>query len=504
MSTKQSRRLARVGAILAIALTLSACTATSASPESTGQDLVIGLPNASIANLDPFGANPLVQGNLQVNKQIFDTLVVLEDGEFSPGLATEWTSNEDATVWTFTLRGDVTFSDGTPLDAEDVKASLERIIELEGPLAGIFRPVTAEATSETEVVFSSEVGQGALLGKLSMLAVGPSELLGSDEFGLTPVGTGPFILESFDPSTGVTLTANEDYWAGAPKLDSVTFKMIPEQAARTTALETGEIQLTWTVPDDAVEALESNPDLVVESTPTLANLVIWFNSSLDFFADSNVRRALWQAVDYQTIIDSLYPNTGEAMTGPLPGDVFGASEQEPYEFDPEAATSALEAAGWDFNRTIRVLMTSNTYQPFVEAVISDWAKIGVKAEVDLQEAAVGTQRLLDLDWDLVIVQPVITSTGDADYNLGRLYTCEANRTGYCDEKLDSPLIAAGQASDQDMRRDLYAEAGQIVWDDAVGMFPMNVRQVWAWNSNLEGVALDPVYKPDLTQIQFKE
>jgi peptide/nickel transport system substrate-binding protein len=510
ISSKARRgRLSSIGAgaaaIAAAALVLTGCTGSpqaTSTPENVAQDLTIGLPVATIANLDPFGANALVQGNIQVAAQIFDTVVTYHDGEYTPSIATEWTSSDDAKQWTFTIRDGVTFSDGSALDASDVKASMDQVVALAGPLAGIFKPLTATVVSPTELSITSEAGQGALLGKMSMLAVGPSELVATDTFGLQPVGSGPFVVDSFDPSAGVELSANPDYWNGAPKLETLAFRMIPEQSARSTALETGEIQLTWTVPDDEVDTLSANPDLVVESTPTLANLVLWFNSSRAQFADAAVRQALWQAVDYQAIIDALYPNTGQAMAGPLPEAVFGASEQTPYEFDPDAAKSALEDAGWDFDQTIKILMTANTYQPFVEAVIADWAKIGVKAEVDLQEAAVGTQNLLALNWDVAIIQPVITSTGDADYNLGRLYPCAAKRTGYCNPDLDTLLAEAGSSPDQAAREDLYDQAGGIIWDEAVGMFPMTVVQVWAWSSALEGVQLDPIYKPNLTQVQF--
>src|SRR5690606_12733899 len=161
----------------------------------------------------------------------------------------------------------------------------------------------------------------------------------------------------------------------------------------------------------------------------------------------------------------------------------------PYVYDAAAAKAALEAKGWDFNQTIRILMNNATYRPLVEAIIADWARIGVKGEIDLQEPAVATRRLLALDWDISIIQPVITSTGDPDYNLGRLYTCAANRTTYCDETLDKLLTEASASSDQARRAELYAEAGKIVWDNAVGLFPLEVRQVWAWSAKLDGVKL---------------
>lgn len=384
------------------------------------QNLVVGIPVASIGNLDPHGSLTNVQGNLQMNAQIFDTLVDYVDGEYLPALATEWSANEDATRWTFKLRQGVTFSDGSNFDAEDVRASMERVVTLAGPLAGIFKPLSLEVLSPTEIAVSSEVGQGALLGKMFMLAIGPSEEL-DDDFGLNPVGTGPFVVESFDPSLGATLKANPDHWRGAPKLDQVTIRLIPEQAARITALETGEIDLTWTVPDDQVAQLSNNPDLVVDKVTTMSNIVLWFNTQRAF-KDVEVRRALWSAVDFDAIIGALYPNTGTKMEGPLPSTVFGASKQTPYEYDPDGAKATLEAKGFDFSSTVKVLMNNTTYKPLVDAILADWARIGVTGEVDLQEPAVGTQRLLALDWDISIIQPIITNTGDADYNqIGRAH-----------------------------------------------------------------------------------
>jgi peptide/nickel transport system substrate-binding protein len=464
------------------------------------QDLVVGVPVASIANLDPHGANSNVQGNLQVNAQIFDTLVGFQDGKYVPALASQWMSNDNATRWTFKLREGVKFSDGSTFDAEDVKTSLDRVVKLAGPLAGLFKPLKVEVAGLNEVTISSDAGQGALLGKLFMLAIAPSEKL-TDDFGLHPVGSGPFVVDTFDPKQGVKLRANKNYWAGAPKLDTVTFKMIPEQAARMTALETGEIQLTWTVPDDQVEALRGDSNLKLDTVPTLANIVLWFNTNR-MFQDVEVRKALWSAVDFDAIVQALYPNTGQKMVGPLPKAVFGSSEQAAYTYDAAKAKAALEKKGWNFGTTVRILMNNTTYKPLVDAIIADWARIGVKAEVDLQEPAVGTQRLLALDWDISIIQPVITSTGDADYTLGRLYTCAAKRTTYCNPELDKLLVEAGSVSDQAKRAQLYTAAGKIIWDNAIGLFPIDVKQVWAWRSNLNGVKLDPVYKPDLTKVQF--
>lgn len=507
MSAQQTRRrrLFTATAVLLATITMVAgCSSASGNkPEAAvTQNLTVGVPVASISTLDPFGAFVLTQGNLQVNNQLYDTLVTLDNGKFAPSIATKWESSADAKEWTFTLRKDVKFSDGSVLDATDVKASMERLVELKGPLAGQFKPITATVLSPTSIKFVSTVGQGSILGKLSMLDIGPSELIATPDFGTNPVGSGPFVVKTFDPGSGVTMTANKKYWGGAPKLDTVIFKFIPEKSALSTALQTGEIQLTWTVPDDSVAKLTGDKSLKVDTTPTLANVLIWFNSSRAPFDNEAVRNAIWQAVDFKSIIKALYPNTGQLMTGPLPDAVFGSSKQTAVKYDPAAAKKALTAAGFDFSKTYTVSMNNNTYLPLVQAATADWAKIGVKLEAALQEPAVGTAKLLKLDYDLAIIQPVITSTGDADYNLGRLYTCAAKRTGYCDPALDVILNKAGSSPDQKERAKLYDQAGKILWDKAVGIFPMNVKQVWAYSAKLSGVKLDPVYKPDLTGVYF--
>ncbi len=493
------RDLSRAGKTLALAL----LAATSLTAVAQAADLKIGLGVATIANLDPTGTVNLSQGNMQALKQIFDTLVVYDNGAFVPSVATEWTSSEDAKEWTFKLRDDVVFSDGSKLEADDVVASAARLVENAGALAGIFKPLTLTAVGPHELKVTSETGQGALLGKLSMLGIAPSELVATEDFGLKPVGSGPFVVSSFDPNTGVELDANPNYWGGAPKIDGISFKLIAEQSARLTALETGEIDLAWDIPEDQFARISALPNIETVLQPTMSNVFVWFNSSRDVFAKPEVRRAFWKAVDYAGIVEALYPNTGTLMEGPLPADVFGASIQTPYPYDPEAARADLEAAGYDFSQPVRILMNNPTFLTFMQAVVADWQKIGINADVDLVEAAVGSKRVLELDWDMVAIN-VVTSTGDADYNLGRLYTCAANRTGYCDETLDQLLAEAGSTPDQDKRVELYNEAGKIVWDQAVGMYPMTVTSIWAWNDKVDGVVPSPILKPSFKDVTIAE
>ncbi len=253
-----------------------------------------------------------------------------------------------------------------------------------------------------------------------------------------------------------------------------------------TALQTGEVDVTWNMPDDQIAALQADTNLTVETVPSPGVMTMWMNSSTPALQDAAVRRALWQAVDFEAIIGSLYPETGTPADSAISPAVLGYAAQEPVEYDPDAAKAALDAAGFDYENTvIRWQFSQASFRKFVDAVVSDLAEIGVTVEPMEKEQAVFLEDLLALNWDMNLQQ--LGTTGfDAATNLGRLYTCEANRLGYCNPELDEILAQAGSSSDTAQREELYAQATEIIWNDAVGMYPMFVEQPYAWRSSVEG------------------
>ena len=482
-----------VAAALALTLTAAACSsgeapADPAAPESGGSLTVAGpLP---IENLDPHGPSSMDGGTQLAARAIFSQLVIsMGGGEFAGELAESWSANDDASEWTFTLRPDVTFSDSSPVTAADVVASFERVLEAGGPLAGNFGGYTIAAPDDATVVFTAEAPDAAFLGKISSFFVTPQAA--DETFFQDPIGSGPFVVESFEPGQALQLVPNPTYWGGEPELEHLEFRSIPEVAGRMTALQTGEVDVTWGMPDDQIAPLQSDSNLVVETVPTAAVITMWMNSSEPILQDPAVRRALWQAIDFETIIASLYPETGSPADAPIGPDVLGYAPQEPVEYNPEAARAALEAAGFDFENTqIRWQFSQAKFRNFVSAVVSDLADIGVTVVPEEKEQAVFLEDLLALNWDMNLQQ--IGSAGfDAATNLGRLYPCEANRTGYCNEELDALLLAAGSTSDTAERTELYAQATEIIWEDAVGMYPMFVEQAYSWRATVEGFTPSP-------------
>ncbi|RIQ21240.1 ABC transporter substrate-binding protein [Jiangella rhizosphaerae] len=509
MTRFRGRRLATTVAAAA-ALLLAACSTTSGggddepqagSGETAAGGDVVAAGTYPIESLDPHGAQGAASGTVFASQAIYSRLVrPAPDGSLVGDLADSWEANADVTQWTFTLRDDATFSDGEPVTAEDVVASFDRMIALDGPNAGNFPEYTMTAASDTEVTITSPAPDAAVPGKLLIFFVIPAGVAPEDTaFFAEPVGSGPFTVGSFTPGDSLELVPNEDYWRDVPQLDSVTVRNIPELSARLTALRTGEVDVVWGIPDDQLGALQGDDALTVEAVPSTAVYTMWFNSSIPALSTPEVRRALWQAVDFETIISTLYPETGTLSEAPVSPLVLGYSPQEPVGYDPEAAQAALTAAGFDFSQTLRLQFANAEFRPFVQAVVSDLAEIGVTVEPLEKEQAVFTEDLLALNWDINF-QQLATPTYDAASNLGRLYTCAAGRNGYCNPELDALLAAASATSDEAERTDLYGQASEIIWRDAVGMYPMAVSLAYAWNSDLEGFTPDPSGLPDFSTV----
>jgi len=496
MNNVIARRLAAaIGAGL-LAATLGACASGSSDSGGAAHQLTVAGPYA-ITGLDPQGTLAADNGTQLAARQIFSTLVTRDGSSFAPNLATSWTPSADGKTWVFKLRA-AKYSDGTAVTAADVAASVARVVSLKGPLAALWAGITV-APSDGGVTFTSTTAQGALLSKVSTLSILPAADVDKAGFFNKPVGSGPFEVSAFAPGQSLTLVPNPDYFGTKPTLSKVVIRYIAATAARVTALKTGEIQATWSLPDDQMSQLTGQDGLTVKTVPSDAQYTMWFNSGRPAFASAAVRKALWQAVDFGTIIKSLYPTTGAVAQAPIASTIAGFAAQTAVAYDPTAAKSALTAAGFDFSKTYQLAYSGDEFTEFAQAVASDFAKIGVKVDPTIKEKSVYLSDLLGMKWDINL-QSLGDATGDADYVLGRLYTCAAKRIGYCNPQLDKILANASADADPAQRATLYGQAEKIIWDDAVGMYPMDVQISYVWKSSVTGFQPSSNYQPNLAGV----
>jgi peptide/nickel transport system substrate-binding protein len=490
-----------------LALLAAAALAATASA-SDAKTLRVSAP-APINDIDPHGSNSVVRDTIMAGRQIYDSLIEFKDGEPQGRLATQW-QQIDAKTWRFTLRDGVTFHDGTTLDSADVKASLERLAKAKGGLARLWTQLdTVETPDAQTVIVKLKESVGPFLRNVALLQIAPSEAIAATkgEYGASVrlPGSGAFVIESFEPGQSLTLKANPNYWGGAPKIDGIRFQTIPELTGRVTALLNDEIDVTWGVPDDQIPALQSNSDVTVNIVPSVVYYYNWFNGSRGPFKDARVRRALWHAVDVKQVVADLLPLTGSLGKAPIAETVFGYAPQQPYSYDPELAKKLLAEAGYPQGFTAELKYSQNfgaSVDQMALAFVSYWDKIGVKVTPMQQEHAVWTAALRDLNWDMVLATNP-SYTEDADYTIGRLYLSENNENGYANPELDKILLEARRESDQSKRKELYAKAIQIIWNDAVGIFPSEAKAVYVYRSTVSGIQLAPTMAPRFRDVEIK-
>lgn len=498
--------------MLAFMISLIGCAGISENSNSEGgknfesgnQALKVAF-DQGIDSLNPYGAANGEPSTILASRQIYDTLVVNEDNEIKPSIAADWEQPDDKT-WVFNLEKDVSFHDGSPLTAEDVKYSIEQQVNSEDSSLTVLWSEfdSVEATDEHTVTIKTKKPVGTMLSSLTLLFITPEDSA-SDDFYREPIGSGPFKVDSFVSEEELELSKNEEYWDGEPQLEKLEFTNIPETSSRLTALETGEIDLTWTIPADQIASLEDNDEIEVVNNPSYLYYFNWFNSSREPFDDPKVRQALRYAIDTESIVENIFGETGEILKSPIPNEVFGSSDLNGYDYNPEKAKELLKEAGYSdgFSTT---MMWSNEGGPQIlqlaESMISDWSDIGVEVEPEQMERAEWIEKLDALDWDMDL-QTNSVITGDADYTLGRLYTSEADRNGYKNEELDNLLNSAKETTDQEEREELYEQANEIIWDDAVGVFPLELKQITAMRSDVKGYEPSPSDDPNFKEV-YKE
>ncbi|HEX2133823.1 MAG TPA: ABC transporter substrate-binding protein [Actinophytocola sp.] len=451
-----------------------------------------------INDLDPHGPSSVDEATLLAGRLIYDTLVRRNGEELVPAVAASW-EQPDENTWVFTLRDDVTFHDGTKLTARDVKASLERVKDANTAQSALWTTVTSvEATDDTTLRIATERPLGTMLVNLTLMFILPAAKMSTEGFFAKPVGSGPFKVESFTPADELALTA-VDHWSGRSKLEQVTLPYLPETSSQITALRTGDLDVLWPVPPDQLRELTGVDGITLETVPSYVYYFNWFNCGRPPFDDPRVRRAMWRAVDVAGIVRDLFGDGAEVMTAPIPSTAFGHAEQEPYPHDPDAAKRDLADAGLGDGFRTSLMWFSETgplADGLAQAMISEWAKIGVTVEPQSLEKAEWLRRLNAKEFDMDLQTNTVT-TGDADFTLGRLYDSSADRMGYRNAELDKILRQAHENSDQDTRDDLYAQACKIIWEDAVGIFPAALISTYGLRSTVRGFEPVPSNQPDL-------
>ncbi|TVQ27754.1 MAG: glutathione ABC transporter substrate-binding protein [Spirochaetaceae bacterium] len=476
-SHSRTRRLATLALVAVVLFTgMTAFAAGRAETPATGEQNLIVLINSDIVSLDPHGSNDSPSSN--VRSQIFDGLVTFDsDMNLQPSLATSWEPVGDAT-WEFTLRQGVTFHDGTPFTAEAVAATLNRVTDRD---FGSQRLFLVEMISDVDVIddytvqITTAFPFAPLLAHLAHDASGiisPAaiEAAGFDE--VEPIGTGPFMLRTWDPGNEVVIERNPNYWGSAPTSATVTYRVIPEESTRLALVERGDAHIAEILQPASMGRVEASQGMDLRLFDTLSLNYIGFNTQRAPFDDARVRRAVSQAINVQSMIDGIVEGAGTPAIGPISEAVVGFHPTlEGLSYDPDAARALLAEAGLEDGFSTTLWTNDNpTRVAIAEIVQNNLAEVGIDVSIEvlewgayLSQTAEGLHDMFILGW--------VTVTGDADYGMYALLHsanqgAAGNRAFFAVDRVDELLDLGRRETDPDARIALYHEVQEILVQEA--------------------------------------
>ena len=516
----QIRRV--VVAVLIVALAL-VTTASAAPPKDA---IVIGLV-AEPVTMDPPQITDL--NSARVTKRIFEGLVGQELGSYKlvPGLAQSWDISKDGLTYTFKLRPNVKFHDGTPFNAEAVKFVFERQLNDKGPyyatgtypyvkgFLGNVAGVEVLDANTVQIKLKSPLAPFLqYLAHQSLFMFSPEALKkwGKDIV-KHPVGTGPFKLEAWEPGVRVVLSRNDAYWGGAPKIRQAIYVPIVESQARLVALKTGDIDLTMDVPPDSLDDLRRDPNIVVAESNSSAVWYVMLNTRHPILKDRRVRQALNHAVNKDAIIRDILRGTAIVSRGPM-SPVYGGFYEENtarYPYDLEKARALLKDAGHAGGFEIAFLVPesgSGMQSPVEMATViqANLAQIGVRAKIQTMEWGAYLKKYLDqpdmaeMSWN--------PSIGDPDHMMYMLLSSDRfppafNAGYYQNDRVDDLLRRARTTVDEKARVPLYREAQKLVVEDAPWIFVDHGKQVIVHRKRVQGFKLHPNFDLVLTPVSLQ-
>jgi peptide/nickel transport system substrate-binding protein len=474
--------------------------------------------------------------SIEVGEILFEGLTRWHPGtvDVEPGLATAWHVSPDGLRWTFELRAGVVFHDGTPLDADAVVYSFERVTnprhahyiagEDGNYWRGLLKNVEQVSAISTQLVEIDVVHPYApLLGELAMFPIVSPAAVGlwGDEFRRHPIGTGPFAFDSWDPGDHVVVKRFERYWGDRPRLARIVFRVVVDARQRLVDLQSGSVDLAAAILPDEQSFVELHPDLVLRRTPSNDVSYLAFNMMHKPFDDRRVRRAISYAINKEPIVKLAYQGRAIAADGPLPPGQWGYHVPSTrYGYDPELARKLLDEAiaahAFDPSRVYKLYApeTPRAYlaQPqrvayYLQAAL---ARIGIVTEVVLQPIREHSASVERGDHDLALFG-WIGDTGDPDNFLYVLLHSDnavpgsaQNIAFYKNPALDKLLVEAQAAIDEPSRSKLYAQAQDIVAEDAPWAPLAHSELVVAARAELGGLQLTPLGHPLYPLIYRKE
>jgi dipeptide transport system substrate-binding protein len=458
---------------------------------------------------------------------LYDKLLAFKPGttQVGPGLAERWDISADGLTYTFHLRKGVKFHT-TPwfkptrdFNADDVLWSINRVNDKSHPAHGIAKsgypywtgmemPALIKSVDKLDAMTlritltRPEAPVLANLAMSSLASVYSAEYAAQlqaagklEELNTQPIGTGPFIFKSYQKDAVIRYTANRAYWGGVPKIDNLIVAITPDPAVIVQRVKAGECAAA-TLAVAQASNIEGDPNLKVVRSQPLMTSYLAPNAKHLFVSDRRFREALWLAIDKPSFIQAVYAGNATAAASFLPPGMWSYDATLRNRRDPERAKQLVKAVGYD-GTPLKLFAASRDGNILrgVEVLQADWAKVGIKVELQLYEVGELLKRSGRGEHDIVLAS-WFGDNGDPDNFFTPNLSCAAiagggNKAQWCNPDFEALLEQGRKATDLKKRTEIYTRAQKLLYDE-VGLIPMVHRpQLTAVHKRVRGFVQTP-------------
>ncbi len=491
-------KLFRFAAFLLAVLMLLPCAAAAAQEPTT----------IYYGSGDYTRINPAMDEHGEINALLFDGLTDHDaDNSIIPRLARSWEYDEDTYTYTFYLEQGVKWHDGEKFTAEDVKFTIEAIMD---PENGSENAPNYEDVEEITVIdpytvsFRLSAPNYAFLEYMTM-AILPKHLLeGEDmqtsDFFRSPVGTGPYKLTEWDEGQAIILEKNEEYFAGKANIDRIVFKIVTDDSAKALQLRSGELTLSQVTPKDAAIFENDGVHTVYDETTSDYRGILYNFRNEYWQENADLIPAISCLIDRQQIVDVVLLGKGETAYSPLQRNVYNAEDMEHYDYDPERAEQMLLDAGCERGSDGCWYRGGEKIGFVINATSGDQVRIDMAqiAAQQLQSAGLDVSVNVPvggIDWDTQ--QCCIIGWGspfDADDHTYKVFGTEkgANYSGYSNAEVDEYLTKARQTDDPEARKEYYRLFLNALAEKPAYTFFCYIDAIYVADSRIHGILTDTV------------
>lgn len=482
----------------------------SAQAQPAKKTELVATINANINHMYPGRGTTAEEYNAAV--LMFNGLVrITEDVKLEPELATDWASDSDAKTWTFHLRKGVKFHNGKDFTAEDVVHTFKLLGD---PSLASRARSTADMVQSIEtpdpytVKFVLKEAYGAWPDMLieRQLKIVPANV-SQEDMAKTPIGTGPFMFESYTPGDKLVVKKNPGYWeAGLPRLERVTLRIMPEDAAKIAALSAGDIDILWNVPLESLKELGELKNVVVDGKPTGTWDGFVFNNTVKPFDDVRVRRAILKAIDKNQLVQFALFGAGAPTHTPIPPNHPFFNGTLGFKPDVAGARKLLAEAGYPkgFKITLNVPVGRPTRERAAVALQQMLKPAGIEVALERVPysrwgATISGKAPFYMDGYLsrptvdTAIYPWYHSTG----------SWNAQMWHFKSERIDQVLDDARRSTDPAQQKALYGKFQEYAVEDVPGVVMYVINFVTAYRKGLTGYQTHPYSWMDLRHAQFE-